>query len=85
MVLPILTHGSELWEFHPAPDIERVHLKFLKQILNVKPQTSNIAVYGELGRVPSSIIRKERILRYWYKLIKSPDSLIHKALLNTGR
>ena len=66
----------------PAPDIERVHLKFLKQILCVKPQTSNVTVYGELGRVPLSIIRKGRILKYWYKLMKSPDSLIQKALLN---
>ena len=82
MILPILTYGSEIWGFHPAPDIERVHLKFMKQILCVKPQTSNVTVYGELGRVPLSIIRKERILNYWYKLMKSPDSLIHKALLN---
>ena len=82
MILPILTYGSEIWGFHPAPDIERVHLKFLKHILCVKPQTSNVPVYGELGRVPLSIIRKERILKYWYKLMKTPDSLIHKALLN---
>ena len=82
IILPILTYGSEIWGFHPAPEIERVHLKFLKQILCVKPQTSNVTVYGELGRVPLSIISKERILKYWYKLMKSPDSLIHKALLN---
>ena len=70
MILPTLTYGSEIWRFHPASDIERVHLKFLKQIFCVKPQTSNITVHGELGRVPLSIIRKERILKYWYKLMK---------------
>lgn len=77
MILSILTHGSEIWGLHPAPDIEHVHLKFLKQILGVKPQTSNVTVYGEFGRVPLSIIREERILKYWYKLMKSQNSLIH--------
>ena len=38
MILPILNYASEIWGFHPAPDIERVHLKFLKQILKVKSQ-----------------------------------------------
>ena len=80
MILPILTYGSEIWGFHPAPDVEHVHMKFLKQILGVRPQTSNVTIYGELGRMPLSIIRKERILIY--KLIKSPESLIYKAFLN---
>ena len=35
----------------------------------------------KLSRISLSIIRQERILKYWYKLMKSPDSLIHKALL----
>ena len=29
MILPILCYGSELWGFHKAVDIERVHTKFL--------------------------------------------------------
>ena len=51
MTLPILNYASETCGFHPAPDIERVHLKFLKQILKVKSQTPSAAVYGKLGRV----------------------------------
>ena len=31
IILPILNYASEILGFHPAPDIERVHLKFLKQ------------------------------------------------------
>ena len=33
MILPILCYGSELWGFHKAVDIERVHTKVLKQLL----------------------------------------------------
>ena len=64
MVLPILCYGCEVWGFHPVPDIERVHLKFLKQILAVKPQTCTNAVYGVLGRVPLHVVRKERLLNF---------------------
>ena len=62
MVLPVLTYGSEVWGFHGAPDIERVNLKFMKRILRVRLQTTNVAVYGELGRIPLNIVRKERYL-----------------------
>lgn len=78
MVSPILTYGSEVWGFHAAPDIERIHLKFMKRILGVRPQTTNAAVYGELGRVPLNIVRKERVLKYWFKIIKTEGSLINK-------
>ncbi|MCG8046600.1 MAG: reverse transcriptase family protein, partial [Candidatus Thiodiazotropha endolucinida] len=82
MVSPILSYGSEIWGFHEALDVERVHLKFLKQIIGVRSQTSNNAVYGETGRVPLAVIRKTRILKYWFKIIKNPNSLVFKILQN---
>ena len=77
MVLPILNFSSEVWGFHASPDIETVHLKFLKQILSVKAQTCSAAVYGEF-RVPLNVQRKARILKYWFNIMKSPGSLKHK-------
>ena len=62
LVQPILMYGSEIWGFHKADDVEKVHVRFLKQILGVRLQTSNLAVYGELGRFPLSILRKICIL-----------------------
>lgn len=57
MILPnILSYGSEIWGFHKAPDIEKIHLKFLKQVLGVRQQTPNSAVFGEFGRFPLLII-----------------------------
>jgi len=50
MVLPILCYGSEVWGFHKAVDIERVHTNFLKQLLSARQQTSNVCIYGETGR-----------------------------------
>ena len=82
MVMPILMYGAEAWGFHSAPEAERVYLKFLKRMLSVRPQTANAAVYGELGRVPLNILRKERILKYWFKIVNSRDTLIYKAFNN---
>ena len=82
MVMPILNYGTEVWGIHKGPDIERVYLKFLKQILCVRPQTSNIAVYGEVGRTPLYILRQERILRYYYKIINNPESIMFKLVQN---
>jgi hypothetical protein len=80
LVLPILCYGSEIWGLHKAPDIERVYVKFLKQLLNVKQQTINATVYGELGLFPLSVIRKVRIIKYWSKILQNPDSLLYKIM-----
>lgn len=82
MILPILIYECEIWGFHSGPDIERVHLKFLKQMLEVKTQTSSVPIYGELGRVPLLIKRKERFLKYWLKVKFSPNTLLQNAYIN---
>ena len=48
--------------FIKSQDIERAHLRFLKQILGVRQQTCNLIVYGELDRVPLYVLRKVRIV-----------------------
>ena len=74
MINPIMNYGCEVWGFHKGQDIERLHLKFLKQVLKVIQHTTSSMVYGELGRVPMYVIRKIRIV----KIIKNPDLLISK-------
>ena len=52
LVSPVLLDSCELWGFHTAAAVERVHLKFSKWILKVSKSTTNEMVYGELGRCP---------------------------------
>ena len=80
MVSPILSYGSEVWGFHTAPDIENVHLTFLKQQLGVHSRTCNNAVYGEYGRFPLLTLRRIRIIKYWIKITKCPNSLMYKMM-----
>ena len=40
LVQPVLVYGSEMWGFHSAVDVERVHLSFCKRVLHVKRYTA---------------------------------------------
>ena len=50
LVLPILIYSCELWGFHTAAAVGRVHLKFCKLVLKVSKSTANEMVNGKLGR-----------------------------------
>ena len=76
-VIPIVCYRSEVLGFHKAVDIKRGHTKFLKQLLSVRQQTSNVYVYGETGRFPLYVYRQIRLIKYWFKLISSRDSLMY--------
>ena len=60
-------------------ELERVHLKFCKRLLNVKQTVCNAVVYGELGRYPLFIHRYVKMVKYWFKLIKT-DNIILKSI-----
>ena len=87
LITPILCYGSEVWGFNTGLDIERLHLKFCKQVLGVKRCTQNDFVYGELGRVPMSITRKINMIKYWLKIVQgtkpySLSAVYHASLQN---
>ena len=51
----VLGYGSEIWGYNKYKNIETVHLKFCKQLLNVRRSTASVGVYGELGRAIHSM------------------------------
>ena len=69
LITPILHYASEVWGFHSAPNIERVHLRFCKRILGVRIFTQNDFIYGELGRMPLYKVRLINIVKYWLKIV----------------
>ena len=86
MVIPILNYASEVWGFHQGPDIEKVHLQFMKNIIGVKKSTQNNFLYGEFGQMPLFIRRKIQLIKYWLKIVshlKSP--YVYNLLLCSPR
>ena len=63
---------------HEAKDVEIIHTKFCRRILNVKMSTNLCGLYGELGRIPLQIQRKLNMLKYWIKLLKFQQDSVPK-------
>lgn len=78
-VSSILNYSCEVWGNVKSKDLERIHLKFCKRMLNVKISASNAGIYGELGRYPLYVNRYVRVIKYWFKIVNS-DNCIMKTL-----
>ena len=74
-VKPILLYGAELWGYGNCDSLERIHLKFLKYIFNLKMSTPSYTIYGELGIMPISVEIQNHVLSYWTKLVEDKDYL----------
>ena len=72
----ILNYGCEVWGYHTAPDIEKIHLYFLKRILKVRKSTVNTMVYCELGRLPLYVERQCKMVKYWTKLLNTKNCIL---------
>ena len=47
LILPISNYSGEVWEFSKADVLERIHLRFFKQLLGIRVETQNNFIYGE--------------------------------------
>ncbi len=77
--------GGRVWGFTKSDDIERIHLKFCKRLLQVKINTCNVAVYGELGRYPLYINRYIKIIKFWFKILNNENiimQIVYKQALH---
>ena len=82
LVGSILNYSSEVWGTYEAKDVEMIHTKYCRWVLNVIRSTNISGLYGELGRVPMIVYRKFHMLKYWSKLLKSGENTITKKVYN---
>ena len=67
-VLSILEYNSEMWFSNKKIDeVEKIQLKFLKNILGVRNQTSTVGILADTGRYPL-IVRHESAIKYLQRL-----------------
>jgi hypothetical protein len=81
-ILPILEYNNMLWsKTNPIPDIEKVQIGYLKNILGVRKQTPTLAVYAETGRFPLHVRQQVDTVKYWARLSSLPQSdILNKCL-----
>ena len=73
LIHPILSYGCEVWGVIQGRLVERMHLKFCKQLLGVKKTTQNNFVYGQLDRYPLIVHRQYRIIKFWLKNLEGEN------------
>ena len=73
-ITPILCYGAELWGSESRHQIEQVHIGFCKFILDLGQSAHSSAALGECGRLPSYIQYQKKYVKYWFKLLKSPEN-----------
>jgi len=52
LVVPVLSYDSEIRVYTNVDVLERICLRFYKQVLGIKLQSQHIFVHGELGTRP---------------------------------
>ena len=82
MVLPIMCYGCEVWGIESSKQLEALHLKFCKYILNMKTSTPNAMVYGELGRLPIELTVKIKMVMYWHKICSVNNNKLVNIMYN---
>ena len=74
MIKPILLYGCELWGVGNVDIIEKVQLKFFKQIFHLKNATPSYMIYGELGVTPLYVEIQKKIVLFWCTLIDNYEN-----------
>ena len=77
LVSSVLNYASELWGFHQAKDIEQIHYRFCRFVLKVPKSTPLSCLVGDLGHLPMYILRKQKILKYWLKIILYKPDIVY--------
>jgi len=81
-IMPILLYGSEVWGFHPSPDVDLVHDRFCKLVLGLRRKSPNIVARGEVGRFSMKVFQYKKIITYWLRLLSQNTNIILKHSYN---
>ena len=88
LIQPILLYGSDIWGMNTAAQrsLDKVFYWFLKILLNVKRNTSNVMLVGEVGMFPPSSLCHRNTLLYFIRLNNlPPDSVVKSVFLESKR
>lgn len=79
-IIPVMTHGSEIWGLDDLTKAEATINRFYRILLRVPYNTSIDFVRGELGRHSLKPIILKSVVKYWVKLLNSkPGTAIAEA------
>lgn len=78
-VLPILEYNSEIWfSDKEIDDLEKIQLKFLKNMLGVRYQTTTVALLADTGRFPLVLRQHSSAFKYLGRLTSNTCPVLLK-------
>ena len=87
LILPIITYCSEIWgifsNFKDTEPFEKLHLKFIKEILGVHCKATNDACRAELCRLPLKSKILYSSIKYLEHILDSENSLVKPIFENS--
>ena len=78
----MVENKTSLLAYLNKSDMNTTHQKFLKFILGVKRNCSNMATLVELGEFPLHLHGLISLLSYWHRITQMPDDTLVKQALN---
>ena len=84
LIQPILLYGSDVWGHSKimCDSIDKVCLFFIRCILRVKPTTSKLICYGELGIVPPSSLAQSNAMNFYLRVKNMNNSCLERKLFD---
>ena len=74
IVKPVMLYGSEIWGPQNCNLADKLQIRYLKLIMDLKKRTPTIMVRGETGSYPISIDITCRVLNYWFNLVNCENA-----------
>ena len=82
LVQPILLYGSDIWgiSLTAQKSVDKVFHWFMKLMLHIKQNTSNVMLVGEVGMFPPSVLCHRNTLMYFIRLNNMPQASVLKSV-----
>ena len=87
LVKPVLLYMADLWGCLKMPKndpIDALQIKFLKQLLGVQTQTTNIGIFLETGELPLSIFAKKNCIKNWTRIMRNKANKLIKVTVENS-
>lgn len=84
LIRPVALYCSEIWGFENNEKslLEKLHIRFCKQVLGVTRFCSNVAVKAELGRHDLTYNSDMSLIKYWCRIVQLPNDHFLKQAYN---
>ena len=79
----IMEYACEIWfQEKPVENLERILLKYLKDVLRVRQSSSDLAIFDETGQFPLFLRQQDLLIKYWLGILSMPNDNVIKATYN---